>query len=170
MSAGIRLFQMPIPMLGQLQVRHEFSGTFPFSMSVDAGLDFWWLTFDDATRLAAAAGVVLLRFKWAVKRDEMVKVGSVFARKSEADEPIIDLGIYDDESIYFQFFNSAQVRLPGEQCSELLEAFLRLGEHAAMVRRAAGAGNSFGLAAAGPSSADDMLAGAHASLDRRFGW
>lgn len=149
-SASIKLFAEELPCLGILEGWRLFSGEFAYHLTATAIPEFWKMTEDDAIALGRAASIIAGRFREAAERDTTIKTGSVLTRKS-GDELIIDVGIYDDNAISFQFFTLPPVRLPGDQRVALLRAFARFGSDVSAI----GAPSSTGIAGA-PSAAVDL--------------
>ena len=141
MTAGLRVFQLRLPVIGEVSVFRAFDeALFPFRL--DAGGDAWSMTVGDAARLGRAAGTIARRFRSAVRSGDGVAVGSVFRRRDMAGALIIEIGIVDDASIFVQLFELPQVTLRGEQIDELVDGLLHVGDDA----RLCGGGNALGLA------------------------
>jgi hypothetical protein len=151
MSARIGLFEVELPALGRLEGWRNFSGPFPYQLSATNYPDHWWdMAVEDAIILGRVANIIRNRFREARERDTPIKTGSVWSLSTDDGVLIIDIQVYDDNSIALQFFALPLVRLPGHECNLLLAAFDRFGEDVRLI----GAGNSRGLASAGPTNQD----------------
>jgi hypothetical protein len=142
MTAGLRICEIKLPVIGGLAVWRDFGEQlFPFRL--ECGGDIWSMTIHDAVRLGRCADTVVRRFEGAARRGDSVNVGRVFSRKDTAGEVIIEFGIDDDVTTYLQLFDLPRVTLQGAQAEQLLAALRRVGDDASSIR---GAGNSLGLA------------------------
>jgi len=145
MTAGLRIFEIRLPVIGALAVWRDFNEElFPFRIECSA--DVWSLTTSDAVRLGYCADTIANRFHGAAKRGDAVKAGRVFSRKDDAGEPIIEIGIVDDATTYLQLFDLPRVELQGERSRALLAALRRLGEDARGIPGGGGGGIASRLA------------------------
>jgi hypothetical protein len=127
--AGIKFFAVEVPGIGVLEGWRDFAAECPFRLGLqNSPEDTWEMTRDEAARLGARAHLIAARFKSAHMSGKPVKTGAEFLRRDAAKELIVELGIADQEAIYFQFCGLPKVRLPDAQGGMLLEALARFGD------------------------------------------
>ena len=180
-SAGIQIVDIWLPVVGRFTGYVDFAyDDAPYHLESDKGhigmsvarvlqlgraagqvrrrfQQFYWHGIDPAGRTdandAARRAAIL---KWPPANDDITVL------KLEINSPV-----YSKPHLIFEFSGTPEVGLDETQGGDLIREFDKIYTHA---RNLPGGGNSYGLAASGPTDGDDILRAAHVAYDRRAGW